>query len=210
MGIHYYSNSSKKLFAETVNQEILTFSKPIKPEEVALVFLSAHPDKVHGSWGIDALTIKKSLFEKSGVFNTQLKLQQDVDLFIKMSLVGNFYPGELVQPTCIRGVHDQQRSTNSDLQAKYRTERWKSLNKWMRCNIHVKPNYKKLFKNKYYTFLIINSNRIKAFYFLIISVLRNPNSILKSYGDFDFNFWKVFGKNWVTLRLIAMKNKMMI
>lgn len=208
MGIHYYSASSKKLFLDTVKQEILSFSQPVEPADVPLVFLSAHPLKVEGSWGIDGLTIKRTLFEKSGVFNTRLKLQQDVDLFVKMSLVGNFYPGELIEPTCVRGVHDQQRSTNNSLQAKYRKERWKSLNQWIRNNPYVNRKYKKLFKRKYYTFLINNSNRLKAFYFLTLSLVNNPKSVSKAYGDFDFNFWKVFGKNWITLRVISVKNRL--
>ena len=37
--------------------------------------------------------------------------------------------------------------------------------------------------------------------------LNTAKIIRESYGDFDFNFWKVFGKNWLTLHLISFKNK---
>lgn len=207
MGIHYYSATSKKQFLETVNQEILTFSQPVQPKDVPLVFLSAHPEKVTGSWGIDALTMKKSLFKKSGLFNTQLKLQQDVDLFVKMSMVGNFYPGELQIPTCIRGVHDQQRSTNNPLQAKYRLQRWQSLQHWLKQNPHVSEDIKDLFNERYHDFLIRTSKKGLALYYFFRYMIQHPVQIKKSYGFFDFNFWKVFGKNGVTLRLISAKNK---
>ena len=207
MGIHYYSETSRKLFLETVKQETLTFSKPVKPEDVPLVFLSAHPNKVTGSWGIDALTIKKSLFKKSGVFNTNLKLQQDVDLFVKMSLVGSFYPGELEDHTCIRGVHDQQRSTNNPLQDKYREQRWRSLNTWINNNTNVDSKYKGIFKEKYYDFMIRTSSRSKAFRYYLSYILSNLNTIKEPYGFFDFNFWKVFGKNKLTLSMISFKNR---
>ena len=208
MGIHYYSETSKQQFLETVKQEILTFSQPVTPEDVALVFLSAHPNKVSGNWGIDALTIKRSLFKKSGVFNTQLKLQQDVDLFVKMSMVGRFYPGELGNPTCVRGVHDQQRSTNNLLQAKYRLQRWQSLNDWIESTSLVPTVIKSLFKKRYYDFLIRTSSTAKRFRYFMYYVLKNPSVIKQSYGFFDFNFWKVFGKNWLTVHLISFKNKL--
>lgn len=207
MGIHYYSETSKKQFLNTVKQEILTFSEPVKPEEVPLVFLSSHPNGVEGSWGIDALTIRKSLFRKSGVFNTQLKLQQDVDLFIKMSMVGRFYPGELKKPTCVRGVHDQQRSTDNPLQAKYRLQRWQSLNSWIISNPLVSEELKSLFKERYYDFLIHTSKAGRRLRYFIYYVVKNPSVITKSYGFFDFNFWKIFGKNGFTLRVISLKNK---
>ena len=208
MGIHYYSETSKQKFLETVKQEILTFSQPVTPEKVPLVFLSAHPNKVKGSWGIDALTIKKSLFKKSGLFNTQLKLQQDVDLFIKMSMVGRFYPGELEVPTCVRGVHDQQRSTNNPMQAKYRLQSWQSLNNWIDSTIFISTAMKSLFKERYYDFLISTKSKSIRLVYFFYYVVANPSVIKYSYGFFDFNFWKVFGKNWLTLRLISFKNKL--
>lgn len=207
MGIHYYSESSKKQFLDTVKQEILTFSKPVEPDEVPFVFLSAHPDKVEGSWGIDALTIRKSLFKKTGTFNTSLKLQQDVDLFIKMALVGNFYPGELKIETCIRGVHDQQRSTNNPLQDKYRKQRWQSLNTWLKSKNDIDNRYKKIFKKQFYNFLIRTSSKIYQLYYFTLFCFKYPSIIKASYQDFDFNFWKVFGKNWLTLHLISFKNR---
>lgn len=208
MGIHYYSETSKKQFLETVNQEILTFSQSVQPKDVPLVFLSAHPEKVTGSWGIDALTMKKSLFKKSGLFNTQLKLQQDVDLFVKMSMVGNFYPGELKHPTCIRGVHDQQRSTNNPSQAKYRLQRWQSLQQWLKQNTHISKDIKDLFNERYHDFLICTSKKGPALYYFFRYMIQHPVHIKKSYGFFDFNFWKVFGKNGLTLRIISLKNKL--
>lgn len=209
MGIHYYSETSKQKFLETVKQEILTFSQPVSPEDVALVFLSAHPNKVSGSWGIDALTIKRSLFNKSGLFNTQLKLQQDVDLFVKMSMVGRFYPGELSNPTCVRGVHNQQRSTNNSLQAKYRLKRWQSLNSWIDSTKFVSSDMKSLFKERYYDFLIRTKSKSSGLCYFAYYMIKNPAIYRQSYGFFDFNFWKVFGKNWLTLHLISFKNRLL-
>jgi glycosyltransferase involved in cell wall biosynthesis len=207
MGIHYYSETSKKQFLETVKQEILTFSQPVAPEEVPLVFLSAHPDNVEGTWGIDALTIKRSLFKKSGLFNTQLKLQQDMDLFIKMSMVGRFYLGEIVELTCIRGVHDQQRSTNKQQQDLYGLQRWKSLKQWLKNNNEAKRKYGATFDEKHDQFLIQATTGFKSVLYLIKFAFKYPKELKKPYGAFDFGFWKVFGKNVFTIRIISFKNR---
>ncbi len=207
MGIHYYSDSSKELFLNTVNQEILTFSKPVAPEDVPLVFLSAHPDLVEGTWGIDALTIKKSLFEKSGVFNTNLKLQQDVDLFIKMCLVGKFYPGELVQPTCIRGVHDQQRSTNATQMDHFRYQRWKSVMTWLKGNPHVSRENKIICEQRFLYFQAKTLKGLKPKLLVLQSALNQPDILKENYGLFDLNFLNAFGRNGLTLRIISFKNK---
>jgi glycosyltransferase involved in cell wall biosynthesis len=208
MGIHYYSDTSKQLFLDTVNQETLTFSNPVKPEDVPLVFLSAHPNRVEGSWGIDALTIKKSLFEKSGVFNTNLKLQQDMDLFIKMSLVGRFYAGELDKPTCIRGVHDQQRSTNVTQMDHFRYERWKSVIHWSRSSTNVSEAHKTICEERFLYFQAKTLKGLKPKFVVIQSFLKQPRMIKESFGMFDINFLNAFGRNWFTLHLISFKNKL--
>ncbi|WP_115461215.1 glycosyltransferase family 2 protein [Winogradskyella aurantiaca] len=209
MGIHYYSDQSKEIFLNTVNQEVLTFSDVVKPSEVPLVFISEHPRKVEGSWGIDGLTIKKEVFNKSGIFNTALKLQQDVDLFIKMSLTANFFPGELNEATCIRGVHDQQRSTSVQDMDKFRLERWKSVMSWLRKNRDIDKITKDLFEQKYLYFQVLSLKGLKPKMLVLTSIFKYPEGLKKRYGLFDLNFFNAFGRNAITNRLISIKNKIL-
>lgn len=208
MGIHYYTESSKQKFLETVNMDLLTFSEEVVPEEVLRVLLGAHP-KVNGAWGIDSLTLKKSIFQKSGLFNTKLKLQQDVDLFLKMSMVGKFYPGEIKEIVSVRGVHDQQRSTNVKQMAKFEYERWKSVMHWLKQTNFVSKEHRHLCEERYLYFQARTLNGLKPKLLVLKSAFKQPGLLREGFGMFDINFLNAFGRNGLTLRLISLKNKLM-
>lgn len=207
MGIHYYTESSKKTFLETVNMELLTFTEAVAPEEVIQVLLGAHP-RVKGAWGIDSLTLKKSIFEKSGLFNTNLKLQQDVDLFMKMSMVGKFYPAEIKEIVSVRGVHDQQRSTNVKQMAKFEHERWKSVMNWLSQSSFVSKEHKNLCEERYLYFQARTLKGLKPKLLVLKSAFKQPSLLKESFGMFDINFLNAFGRSGFTLRLISVKNKL--
>jgi len=59
----------------------------------------------------------------------------------------------------------------------------------------------------YFNYLANQPNKAVAVVSILRNVLKYPRIIKEAYGDFDFNFWKVFGKNWITLHLISFKNK---
>lgn len=204
-GVHYYTETSKELFRNTVNHELITFSDYVEPADVFNVLIGNH--KVTGSWGVDSLTIKKSLLEKTGGFNTNLKLQQDVDLFIKMAALGKFRAGDILDPRSIRGVHDNMRSTDMVMQRKYRTERWKSLKAWFNKHPHISPDKKILFKRKYDDYLIRTKPKHVAFFIFLKRLFVNPKQIAGKYGFFDQTFFLLFGRNWFTLHSISFKNR---
>jgi hypothetical protein len=57
-------------------------------------------------------------------------------------------------------------------------------------------------------YLSTNPNKVIAIMSLLNNTIKHPSIIRKSYGNFDFNFWKVFGENWLTLRIISFKNRL--
>ncbi len=63
---------------------------------------------------LDGLTVRRSLFEKAGCFDEQLRIRQDTALHIKMSLAGRLVAGrshgEIVS---VRRVHDENRFSNA-------------------------------------------------------------------------------------------------
>lgn len=208
MGVHYYSESAKNTFSETVKLELLTFSEEVPPQEVLSVLLGSHPT-VSGSWGIDGLTLKKSLFNRSGVFNTNLRLQQDFDLYIKMSMVGKFVAGNIVSPVCIRGVHEQQRSTDSKAMDHFRYERWKSVNGWLQTTTDVSKEHRTLFKQKFIQFQIHKLSGLRPKLLFLKEFIKNPGMLNENFGFFDVNFLNAFGRNYVTLHTISAKNKIL-
>lgn len=67
----------------------------------------------------DGLTIKKSLFSLSGLFNTQLRLHQDTELWVRLSYHGYFAPAENhTKPVAVRTMHDENRVYHKTLTSK--------------------------------------------------------------------------------------------
>ena len=85
---------------------------------------------------------------------------------------------------------------------------WKSLKHEFKSK-HLETSKYNIFEQAYFNYVTAQSNKLKALLAFIENVVKQPKIIKESYGDFDFNFWKVFGKNWMTLRIISFKNKML-
>lgn len=77
---------------------------------------------IQGRYGYchtDGVTFKKDLFEKSGLFNTELRLHQDTDLWIRLAYHGKLVEGAQ-EPVAIRGVHSDNRIHNTNRLSKYK------------------------------------------------------------------------------------------
>lgn len=94
-------------------------------------------------------TLRKSILLKAGLFNPLLRLHQDVDLFIKLSLVGIIYPGQITKPVAIRRYHSDNRITSfrSDRQrSKDFMLLWISSFNWAKENKYYKQSFRLMFK----------------------------------------------------------------
>lgn len=83
-----------------------------------------------GHFHINGLTVKRSLFEKTGLFNESLVVTEDSDIFWKMTLVGNLKTGVINKPVAIRGVHDTNIFNNRDIYKKYFYPFYESMIRW--------------------------------------------------------------------------------
>ena len=153
-----------------------------------------------------ASPVKKSVFEKVGYFNTALKLRQDIHLWRRLAGFCNLYPGEIVTPTAMRGIHASNRMTKINDHKQYINIWWKSLKKEFKTK-HLEKSKYKIFEQAYFNYLANQPNKAVAVVSILSNVLKYPRIIKEAHGDFDFNFWKVFGMNWLTLHLISFKNK---
>ena len=115
----------------------------------------------------------------------------------------------LLHPTAMRGIHASNRMTKLDDHKPYIDLWWQSLKKEFKTKYLEKSQYD-IFLQCYFNYLASQPNKIIAVKSLIDNVLKYPKITRESYGDFDFNFWKVFGKNWLTLHLISFKNRLIL
>ena len=207
VGTHFYTQEGKIQFFEKGfgYQEILTLKGEVPPQELFAVLFNRHQN-VTGEFCTNGITVKKSVFKKIGYFNTALKLRQDIHLWRRLAGFCNLYPGEIVTPTAMRGIHDSNRMTKINDHKQYINIWWKSLKKEFKTK-HLEKSKYKIFEQAYFNYLANQPNKAVAVVSILSNVLKYPRIIKEANGVFDFNFWEVFGKNWLTLRLISLKNE---
>lgn len=99
IGVEFYRESTEK---EREELSLTTLRFPVSPK---LLFHEMTPKGTAGRFHGNGLTVKKEIFEKVGYFNEALEVAEDTELWIKMALEIDLYPGVLDKPVAIRGVH---------------------------------------------------------------------------------------------------------
>ena len=99
-----------------VNQEhrqgkLTTITGNVRPEDLFSILIRPG---YRGHFQTNGITIRKSLLEKTGLFDPALRLHQDTDLWIRMAYYGVLVPGLTDQPVAIRRVHDANRIAHSN------------------------------------------------------------------------------------------------
>lgn len=77
----------------------------IEPEDLALELIFGRT----GGITLDGLVIKKTLVQKSGYMDEDLRLHQDSHFIIRLAIKGKCLPGNLGSPVAMRGIHDHNR-----------------------------------------------------------------------------------------------------
>lgn len=62
-----------------------------------------------GAFTTNAITLRKSLLNQTGLFDTELKLHQDTHLWYRVAHFGNILPGITDKPIAYRRVHSENR-----------------------------------------------------------------------------------------------------
>lgn len=209
IGIYYYTEIARQLFIETgyKYQELLTVTAPVAPEELILVFFGQH-QAVKGSFSTDTITVRRSLFDRVGLFNEKLRLRQDTHMWARMAAVGRLASGIIKEPIAIRGVHDQNRMTNTLEQRKYDHLWWDDLYHWFRT-AQVNGTAWKAFEVAYIRFKASRAPKWTARLLFLWYTMRHPRIVAKANGLFDFSLYDAFGRNWWTLHFTSFKNRIL-
>ncbi len=123
IGAHFYRKTTT---SEKERLKLTTISKNIAPDKLFDALLLG---KV-GHFSIDGLTVRKQVFDKTGLFNEDLLVSEDTELFYKMALKCNLKPGIINMPVAKRGVHNKNVSGNLLLYSKYELKMYESLFFW--------------------------------------------------------------------------------
>ena len=208
VGTDFYSESAREdFFSKGLGyQETLTLTDTVPPEELFSVLFSRHP-LVKGQFCTDGITVKKSVFQKVGLFNTELRLRQDIHLWRRMAGFCRLYAGEIKQSTAMRVIHQHNRMTVKEDHNQYIDLWWKSLKLEFQRK-HLNKEKYVIFEQAYFNYYAGSNNKIIALKTFIVNAFKRPEMIRENYGFFDLNFWKVFGRNKLSLSVISFKNKL--
>lgn len=100
IGAHFYRPAKGD---EEKRYGLTTLKYPVPAERL---FYEMAPMGEAGWFSGDGLTVKRSIFEKTGLFNEDLEVAEDADMWIRMALSANLIGGILEKPVSMRGVHE--------------------------------------------------------------------------------------------------------
>jgi glycosyltransferase involved in cell wall biosynthesis len=90
---------------------LVTMNEAVNPDDL---FDSMAPVGSKGLFSIDGLTVTRNVFDKVGLFDVNLRLSQDTEIFVRMSAICKLIAGELLKPVALYGLHVNNRSQFGD------------------------------------------------------------------------------------------------
>jgi glycosyltransferase involved in cell wall biosynthesis len=155
----YYSEEAKDKFKKTNRIETSSITKIISSERLKYVLLGMDSDYYgSGFFHLDALTVKRTLIEKVGMFNEKLRLHQDTDLIIKLAFMGNLTSGILDSPVAYRGIHGENRISSVSNIYKSRYLMFLELEIWSLKNIIDEEKAKRFIRKERIIYYQLESN----------------------------------------------------
>jgi glycosyltransferase involved in cell wall biosynthesis len=127
VGFHFYRTIT---VAEQKQLQLNTMTSGIEPTFLFDALISGK----YGFFHIDGLTVKKTVFDVTGLFNENLVVSEDSDLFWKMALKTRLVGGVLEKPLAARGIHEANIFDREDLYKIYVIKMYESLVSWSSKN----------------------------------------------------------------------------
>ena len=189
LGVFIYDESERG----RVESDLTTLEKRIHPDNL---FEEIVPIGTAGYFHGDGITVRKSIFEKVGMFDEDLKVTEDTHMWLKMAAKASLVAGIIDQPVAVRGVHEQN-SVKDRVQVKqYRLLMYTSLLDWANKNnisVHRKRLIWERLYNAYVSSLVrIQKNpivtKMKILRFLLKQVFVNP--YLLGYRPYVSAYWR--------------------
>lgn len=177
IGIFFEDDEAENRWISRGDDDITTISERIRPEELCGALLKGGK----GTFSLDGLIVKRSIFEKCGYFFENLRLHQDTAMNIQMAQFGRLYPGRLETPVTLRRVHSGNRFVSDYNRYLTSSHMWKTLFKWAMENRLQSDRITAIFLNHLYFMYCVATDRhsgkkidIQKLGILILETLRHP------------------------------------
>jgi glycosyltransferase involved in cell wall biosynthesis len=131
IGVKVYDDSE----IERVRDNLTTITHRLSPSSL---FDEMSPIGSSGYFSGNGLTVRRSVFEKVGYFDTTLELSQDTHMWMKMAAKLTLVPGLIEKPVAMRGVHGTNRVKNMAKFIYYRPKLFLKFLRWADKNeVHI-------------------------------------------------------------------------
>uniref|UniRef100_A0A7V3E6N5 Glycosyltransferase family 2 protein n=1 Tax=Ignavibacterium album TaxID=591197 RepID=A0A7V3E6N5_9BACT len=207
LGIHYHTENGLKNFRKMKKKELTTLAKYVAPQELKYVLVNMHTEFGGNNYfTLDTLTIKKSLVLAVGGFNENLRVGEDNEFNIKISIKGRLIPGIIDKPIALRGVHDNNTLLTRKPDPKHFV--WSELEIWLQTNVENEEKLKYWISKEKDLSLFIIENERKSF----LRKVRNMKSLILKHPVIFFNYTdfrriviKTLGKGLIIKSLLRIK-----
>ncbi len=96
------------------SRKLFTVSRPLEPSSLFHYLLRG----TYGHFSTIGVTVKRDFFDKTGFFDTSLRLHQDTEMWLRMSHFGKLYAGELTEPVAMARRHPSNRISTANYKTK--------------------------------------------------------------------------------------------
>lgn len=168
-------DAAEKVFSseedvDGVYDAVGTFNQ-IRPEEHTLYSVTRHiePSKLlhyllrgtYGHFHTNGLVVSKEIFDKSGYFDTTLRLHQDSELWLRLAHHGRLLPGVVDRPVTMVRRHSDNRITHANDESRFKF--WKVVITYFKRRRVSRLNFALIvWKYSYFSSRVLRRSRILA------------------------------------------------
>jgi hypothetical protein len=128
-GVYFQDESLRTDYYKHPKKRIITLRRYLQPEAL---FDALAGGCGQGSFHTDGIVLRRSILERTGLFDPDLRMSQDTHLWIRTAAIGRLYPGEIRRPVSMVRVHGSNRVTPvlTPERRKYQYMAWRRLVNW--------------------------------------------------------------------------------
>lgn len=191
IGTHFQNEAARQSwFAAGHDSGLTTMNQTVPPERLFETMMKGD----QGHFSGDGLVVKRTIFEKSGLFDERLIYYQDTDLWTKMAATARLVPGHLDRAVAMRRIHGHNRFPARQslvIRQKYGVMMWRNLWRWSLQRLEPARQellFGKFLKEslKFYHSKPAGVRQLKTSTYLVTLPFRYPSLLTTPY------FWKLY------------------
>jgi glycosyltransferase involved in cell wall biosynthesis len=174
----FISDWGKQQYYKVESSHIYTVNEVLPPELLFNNLLFYWNGRIHTS----AITVRRSAFQKVGLFNEELRWAEDTELWLRLAYKVKMLAGNITEPIALRRIHDSNIVHQIDKARIYNDKMYHTLFEWA---LLQKPSFEVLNN-------IINAKKLYSYSYIEMPIkkytwlqlLQHPKIFFTSF------FWK--------------------